>query len=112
MVRNIQEIKNPGGSNHFEQLVHQVIGSTLHQLFTLYHIFTWLHIFTQQQIINQPYFHTAPGCYTAHFLKKICLIFPLVTDFRSAIDSVPNFHCLTNFHSAPIFTWHEIFTRQ
>ena len=24
MVRNIQEIKNPGGSNHFEQLVHRV----------------------------------------------------------------------------------------
>ena len=24
MVRNIQEIKNPGGSNHFEQLVSQV----------------------------------------------------------------------------------------
>ena len=25
MVRNIQESKNPGGSNHFEQVVHQVI---------------------------------------------------------------------------------------
>ncbi len=29
MVRNIQEIKNPGGSNHFEQLVHKVSWSTV-----------------------------------------------------------------------------------
>ena len=100
------------GSDNLYDMVIDFFILTLHQLFTLYHIFTWLHIFTQQQIINQPYFHTAPGCYTAHFLKKICLIFPLVTDFRSAIDSVPNFHWITNFHSAPIFTWHEIFTRQ
>ena len=29
MVRNIQEIKNPGGSNHFEQLVSKVSWSTV-----------------------------------------------------------------------------------
>ena len=30
MVRNIQEIKNPGGSNHLEQLVAKVSWSTPH----------------------------------------------------------------------------------
>ena len=32
MERNIQEIKNPGGSNHFEQLVHRVSHSSVDSL--------------------------------------------------------------------------------